>query len=115
MHPFFSAGDLDDEALGQKIMELQQRLIAAHMISGNPQIMDQLGLLLETLEAERQERGARELQRMWSSQFPDVIESDPEFRKDTTKDSDSTTGGSTKKFDRSKVQPAFNKTYRKPR
>lgn len=109
MHPFFNAKDLDDDAINKKILELQRRLMYTNAFGANPEMMDQFYSLLEALEFERQERAAIQMNKMFNQQFPDVIESDPDFKSTKTE----VTIDGTPKVEKPKVQPVFTKTYKK--
>lgn len=81
MHPFFDPKTLSDEEILKKSHEIMSRLQYAHAVVGDSIMIEQLELLLESLQIERQERMNKQTWDMWHSQFPDVIESDPEFKK----------------------------------
>jgi hypothetical protein len=111
-HPFFNVKELDDDTINKKILQLQGRLLYTQAFSGNSMMMDQMFLMLETLEAEREERYQLEVFKAYNKQFPDVIESDPEFKqKDTGKGGTNADGKP--KVERPKVQPVFTKQYKK--
>lgn len=112
-HPFFNVKDLDDDAINKKILQLQSRLMYANAFSGSHEMADQMLLMLESLEMEREERYMVEVNKMYQKQFPDVIESDPEFKKDRNTSSVGDNGKP--KVERPKVQPVFTKTFKKPK
>lgn len=111
-HPFFNVKDLDDDAINKKILQLQGRLLYTQAFSGNQAMMDQMFLMLETLEAERQERYAVEAFKAYNKQFPDIIESDPEFKRKNNEAAKVDADGKPK-VERPKVQPVFTKSYKK--
>lgn len=81
MHPFFDPKTLTDDEILKKSHEIMSRLQYAHAFVGDMHMIEQLELLLESLQIERQERMNKQAWDMWQSQFPEVIESDPEFKK----------------------------------
>ena len=82
MHPFFDPKPLSDDDILKKLNEVSSRLRYAQSFIGDQIMIDQLELLMESLQNERQERMNRQYFDSWNSQFPDVLESDPEFKKD---------------------------------
>ncbi len=62
------------------------RLRYAQNFVGDTIMIDQLNMLMDSLEFERQERFNKQSFDMWNGQFPDIIESDPEFKKERKSD-----------------------------
>lgn len=81
-HPFINLKSLSDEELLKRNADLHKKLMMAHMWTSNPHIAEQIGFMLEMIAEEQQERMSRETNEAWNKMFPDVIESDPEFKKD---------------------------------
>lgn len=82
MHPFFDPKPLSDDDILKKLNEVSSRLRYAQAYVGDFVMIEQLELLMESLQNERQERMDRQYFDSWNSQFPEVLESDPEFKKD---------------------------------
>jgi hypothetical protein len=82
MHPLINAKALTDDEIMAKIGVLTQRLAYARGMIGDVSMINNLNVILETYRSEYQERLAKQQYDAWQKQFPDVIESDPEFKKD---------------------------------
>lgn len=102
MHPFINAKELSDEELTTKVGQLVQKITYARAAIGDVSMINSLNAILETFQMELQERYARQSFDMWNKQFPDVIESDPDFKKEG-KDGKGVVAGESK--------PAFSKKF----
>lgn len=88
-HPFFEPERLTDEEILKKLSDLNQRLTVAHYTSTNYNMIGQLQGMIDALNNERMVRLARQTQEAWDKMFPDVIETEPDFkeeRPDPTRD-----------------------------
>lgn len=79
-HPFFNVKQLSDEDLLKKINDLTRRLNMTHLITGNSDMINQINLMIDMLNEERMERLNKQTFEMWNNQFPEIIETDPEFK-----------------------------------
>lgn len=79
-YPFFDAGNLTDDEILNKLNQLTQRAMVAQMSSRNPQMLDQLYAMIDMLNEERVFRLQQQTVEAWNKMFPDVIESDPDFK-----------------------------------
>ena len=79
-HPFFDTKKLSDEELLKKINDLSKRLNLVYMTNQSHMMIDQINTMLDILNEERMERLNKQTQDMWNKQFPEIIESDPEFK-----------------------------------
>lgn len=86
MHPFFDAKSLSDDELIKKYNELSGRLHYARAMVGDPYMLEQMELILDSIYQEQQERMFKTTWDTWQSRFPEVINSDPEFKKDRKAD-----------------------------
>ena len=81
-HPFLSFKDLSDDDLLEKTTELQKNLNRAHMWGSSQEIIGQLIWMLDMIEEEKLERWKKQNFDMMNSAFPEIVESDPEFKND---------------------------------
>lgn len=114
---WFDPGKLTDEELREKLANLQQRLWATHAMGMSMEIRDQLQYYVSQIETELMARFAHETQKLWDAQFPEIIESDPEFKPQAEAKKPTTTGkagkpGVVADDGKPKVMPTFNKTFK---
>ena len=83
-HPFLSFKDLTEDELINKTAEVHQRLSRAHMWGSSADLVNQLQWILEMIEEEKTERLKRQNFEAMQGMFPEVVESDPEFKADKT-------------------------------
>lgn len=79
-HPFFDPSTLSDDEIVQKMASLTQRLMVAQWTSHNMAMRGQIQGMIEALTEERERRLQIQTQEAWDKQFPERIESDPEFK-----------------------------------
>lgn len=118
MHPFFDPSTLNDEELREKLQNLQTRLFAAHAMGMSFDMRSQLEAMMEVIEIEQQSRFAAQMQKLWDSQFPDVIESEPDLKpgaeaKKAAADPKAARKKAKEGVERPTVAPSFNKVYKK--
>lgn len=80
VHPLFDAKPLSDDELVKKLSVLMSRLNYARGFIGDQDMIDQLEAMIETIQIERDERFAKQSWDAWQSQFPEVNNTDPDFK-----------------------------------
>lgn len=81
-HPLFDVKQFSFEQLIEKTNELQQRIVYARMYNMDDNAIEQLELILNSLQLEQLDRYRRMEYDYINSQYPEIIESDPEFKND---------------------------------
>lgn len=113
---WFDPGKLTDEDLRERMATLQQKLWMTDAMGMSYEIRDQLQNFIEQIEIEMMARFAQETQKMWDAQFPDIIESDPEFKVQVETKKANNNGtvkpGQNTDDNKPKVVPVFNKTFK---
>lgn len=106
-HPFLDAKNMSDDEILNKIAMLNQRVMYAQGMIGDRSMIMSLGQMIETLQCEYEERMAVRAQAHWDKQFPDIIESDPDFKKTKEGKKAAATGDAL-------TRPSFNRKFVKP-
>lgn len=83
--PFLDLKSMSEDELLKKINQLSQRMSFAHGMVGDRSMIESLSHLLEAYQTEYQERLLIRAHDQWTSQFPSVIESDPDFKEEKAK------------------------------
>ena len=76
----FDPKTFSDEEIQEKYTEILKRLNWVSRFSGNPQMGDQLLMMLQALKAEQAERTFNMIWKMRQSMTPEVIETDPDLK-----------------------------------
>jgi hypothetical protein len=84
-HPFFNPKNMSDDELTRKQQEVAKRIFDAYSIGLSFDIVQQLRMISESLETEREERSAREMFDVMNSTFPEIIETDKEWLSEADK------------------------------
>lgn len=103
--PFLDLKAMSEEELLSKITTLTNRMNYAHTFPGDRSMINSLGMYLEAFQNEFQERQMIRANDQWTKQFPEVIESEPDFKIQAAKKAG--LGGA-------EVRPAFNKKFVRP-
>ena len=106
-NPFLDTKSMSDEEILSKMTLVNQRMMYAQNVVGDQSMIASLGSYLDALQAEYQERINLRMQQQWNSQFPEVIESDPDFK--TVK-----AGKKSGVAGNPDLQPKFNKKFVRP-
>ena len=78
--PFLDLKAMSEEELLGKITTLRTRMQYAQNFVGDRTMINSLGMYLEAFQNEFQERQIIRANEQWTSQFPEVIESEPDFK-----------------------------------
>lgn len=103
--PFLDLKAMSEEELLNKINTLTMRMNYAQNFVGDRTMMNSLGMYLEAFQNEYQERQIIRANEQWNSQFPEIIESEPDFKVAKDKKPGAPDGP---------VRPAFNKKFVRP-
>lgn len=113
MHPFFDPATLSEDDLRDKLSNLQNRLFSAHVMGMSQDLRVQLESIIELIEFELQGRYAVQMQKAWDSQFPDIIESEPDLKPGAEKAKvDPKSSKKKEGAERPANAPSFNKVYK---
>ena len=80
-HPFLDFKGLSDDELLEKTTDLQRNMQRAYLWGSSHDTISQLEWMLEMIEEEKLERYKKQVFEMQNAMFPEIVESDPEFKK----------------------------------
>ena len=103
--PFLDLKAMSEEELLSKITTLTTRMQYAQNFVGDRTMINSLGMYLEAFQNEFQERQVIRANDQWNSQFPEVIESEPDFKVAAAKKAGEASGP---------IRPAFNRKFVRP-
>lgn len=103
--PFLDLKAMSEEELLGKITTLRTRMQYAQNFVGDRTMINSLGMYLEAFQNEFQERQIIRANEQWTSQFPEVIESEPDFKVAAAKKAGEAAGP---------ARPAFNRKFVRP-
>jgi hypothetical protein len=104
--PFLDLKAMSEEELLSKITTLTTRMQYAQNFVGDRTMINSLGVYLEAYQNEFQERQIVRANDQWTSQFPAIIESEPDLKISTVKKPGAPGGP--------ELRPAFNKKFVRP-
>jgi hypothetical protein len=74
--PGLDVKKMGDDELLRRINEIHGKMLYAHAYSSNPELLDQMQAILETLEFEQYERASKKAWEAQNRKAPKVIETD---------------------------------------
>ena len=114
-HPFLDFKELSDDELLEKTTDLQRNMQRAYLWGSSHDVITQLEWMLEMIEEEKLERYKRQVFDMQNAMFPEIVESDPEFKKADTNPTESIKPAKPHKNAPAALpMPNFNKEYLTP-
>lgn len=81
-HPFLDFKECSDDELTNKALDIQKKLIRAHMWGSSQDIIGQLSWMIEMIEEEKRERLFKQNHDQFNALFPAIVESDPILQQD---------------------------------